>query len=354
MKWLLYGATGYSGELIARYAKQSNLSPILAGRSKEKLEMLAKELNLPYRTFSLEDKQVIEENIADCNFIFNAAGPFTETNFPLLEVCLEKKIHNLSLVGEIPMLEALYKRNNNFINNKILCAIGLGFDVYPTDCLIHLCKEKLPDATSLELTMDGPTSMSPGSYKELIQQVGEEPFWIRREGKLLVSKPKTFIRKIQNRLRLFSSIAWGDTASAFHSAGIENIDVFSTISISDWLSLKLLRLFRLFLKLKLIRNFAYAIVDRFVSGPDEKEREEGSVFLELKMKNTTGKEVRASLEVPTSYKITYLTAIYAIKEIMKRNELPFGYQTPAQWLGSKSIFEIPGVKWVEEPNVVNF
>ena len=53
--FLLYGANGYSGELIARYAKQYELEPILAGRRKEIIAPLAGKLGLPYRVFDVDD-----------------------------------------------------------------------------------------------------------------------------------------------------------------------------------------------------------------------------------------------------------------------------------------------------------
>jgi short subunit dehydrogenase-like uncharacterized protein len=37
---MIYGANGYTGELIAREAVERGLRPILAGRSKEKVEPL--------------------------------------------------------------------------------------------------------------------------------------------------------------------------------------------------------------------------------------------------------------------------------------------------------------------------
>src|ERR1700724_3395008 len=49
--FLLYGANGYSGELIARFANQYHLRPILAGRREEALAPLAAKLELPFRVF---------------------------------------------------------------------------------------------------------------------------------------------------------------------------------------------------------------------------------------------------------------------------------------------------------------
>ena len=43
---MIYGANGYTGELIAREAVKRGMRPILAGRSREKIEPLARELGL--------------------------------------------------------------------------------------------------------------------------------------------------------------------------------------------------------------------------------------------------------------------------------------------------------------------
>ena len=53
--FLLYGANGYTGELIARYAAEYGLHPILAGRREEILKPLAAKLNYPYKVFDVND-----------------------------------------------------------------------------------------------------------------------------------------------------------------------------------------------------------------------------------------------------------------------------------------------------------
>jgi short subunit dehydrogenase-like uncharacterized protein len=44
----------------------------------------------------------------------------------------------------------------------VICP-GLGFDVIPTDRLVAVLKEALPDATHLVLAFDAPGPMSPGT-----------------------------------------------------------------------------------------------------------------------------------------------------------------------------------------------
>ncbi|HLX87359.1 MAG TPA: hypothetical protein VKR22_02690, partial [Acidimicrobiales bacterium] len=51
--WVLYGAGGHTGALIAQHAHERGHRPLLAGRSAPGVIALAERLQLPYRTFAL-------------------------------------------------------------------------------------------------------------------------------------------------------------------------------------------------------------------------------------------------------------------------------------------------------------
>jgi len=61
--WLLYGANGYTGELIARRAVAAGERPVLAGRHAESVRRLAAELGARVAMLPIEDDQ--EEEPAD-------------------------------------------------------------------------------------------------------------------------------------------------------------------------------------------------------------------------------------------------------------------------------------------------
>jgi saccharopine dehydrogenase (NAD+, L-lysine-forming) len=52
---LIYGATGYTGKLIAKVAADQGAQPILAGRDLQKVQAIAKPLGLASRAFELRD-----------------------------------------------------------------------------------------------------------------------------------------------------------------------------------------------------------------------------------------------------------------------------------------------------------
>jgi uncharacterized protein YbjT (DUF2867 family) len=49
MDWMIYGANGYTGELIAREAKKRGAVPVLAGRDAAKTAELARDRAFPRR-----------------------------------------------------------------------------------------------------------------------------------------------------------------------------------------------------------------------------------------------------------------------------------------------------------------
>ena len=53
-KLIIYGATGYTGQLVSEQAKRAGLDFIVAGRDAEKVRALAEKLGVPYRAFSID------------------------------------------------------------------------------------------------------------------------------------------------------------------------------------------------------------------------------------------------------------------------------------------------------------
>ena len=54
---LIYGATGYTGRLIAGHARNLRHSPIVAGRNADRAQALAAELALPARVIALDARE---------------------------------------------------------------------------------------------------------------------------------------------------------------------------------------------------------------------------------------------------------------------------------------------------------
>ena len=75
-QFLLYGANGYTGELVARFAAEYGLKPVIAGRRPDAVKNLADRLKLSYKVFELSDSAALEAALRDVKVVLHCAGPF--------------------------------------------------------------------------------------------------------------------------------------------------------------------------------------------------------------------------------------------------------------------------------------
>ena len=76
---LIYGATGYTGKLIAKAATDAGARPILAGRNLAKVDAVARPLGLKSRAFDLGNPKRLDAAIKDVSVVLCVAGPFSAT-----------------------------------------------------------------------------------------------------------------------------------------------------------------------------------------------------------------------------------------------------------------------------------
>jgi short subunit dehydrogenase-like uncharacterized protein len=129
--WMIYGANGYTGRLVAAEAKRQGLNPVLAGRRAGPIENLATELGLPARVFDVDDPPSAIAALADMAVVANCAGPFATTSAPMIDACLNNQTHYLDITGEIDVFLAAHRRHTEAKTTGIVICPGVGFDVIP-------------------------------------------------------------------------------------------------------------------------------------------------------------------------------------------------------------------------------
>jgi short subunit dehydrogenase-like uncharacterized protein len=231
MEWMIYGANGYTGALIAREAKRRGSAPILAGRAAAKITELARELGLPSRVFSLDEPLAIAAALQGAGLVLNCAGPFSKTADLMMRACLAAKAHYLDITGEIDVLEGVHRYDADAKSAGVILCPGVGFDVTPTDCIALMLKTALPEAHELALGFESDHRMSPGTAKTLVEGLGKSGK-IRRGGRLIDLPIGRGCRDIDfgRGPKRAMPIPWGDVASAFYTTGILNITVFTPVA----------------------------------------------------------------------------------------------------------------------------
>lgn len=336
--WMIYGANGYTGELIAREAARRGMRPILAGRSAERVEPLARELGLESRVFP-----VTQPKLDGVRIVLHCAGPFIRTSGSMVRACLDAGAHYLDITGEIEVFESVLAQNDEATRRGVVLIPGVGFDVVPTDCLGAMLAQRLPDANELWLAFSSGAGLSRGTIKTMIEGAGEGGA-IRRDGKI-VRVPMLFdVREIpfKSKPRLAMTIPWGDVATSYHTTGIPNIRVYAASSRRAIARSKRLAMLMPLMRIGFVKRVMQKLVDRREAGPDAEQRARARIELWGRVVNSAGNEMTMTMSTPEGYTFTMLSTLAAVERLL--NEPPrAGAYTPARYFGADFVRSIEGV-----------
>lgn len=344
VKWMVYGANGYTGRLIAEEAARRGLKPILAGRNTDALEAMGKQLKLPVRVFGLDSAAAVRAGLKDVGLVLHCAGPFSATSAPMLEACLAQRAHYLDITGEIDVFAHCHAQDAQARERGIVVLPGAGFDVVPTDCLAAMLKAELPDATSLVLAFEAAGGPSPGTALTGVEGLGKGGR--ARIGGVMTKVPlawrtRTFDRDGQPRFAM--TIPWGDVYTAFVSTGIPDIEVYMGVPPASAARLRRIRWLGPLLGTAPVQGWLKRQVHKRVSGPDASTRgaSDGRVWGEVRAPG--GREVQAELRTPNGYSLT-VTASLGIVERLLGGAPRGGFFTPSQLMGADYVLSLPGVQ----------
>jgi short subunit dehydrogenase-like uncharacterized protein len=340
--WLLYGAYGYTGELIARECRRQGLRPVLAGRSPERLAPLAQALELPHRAFALDDAGALAQHLADVRLVLNCAGPFSATAAALMDACIAAHVHYLDITGEIPVFERAQSLDALAVDAGVVLCPGVGFDVIPTDCLAAALKARLPDATHLVLGFDSRSSLSPGTAKTSFERLALGGA-VRREGRIVSVPLAARTRRIDfgDGEKLAMCIPWGDVATAWYTTGIPNIEVYVPASPRLVSRLRVLNALRPLLRLAPVQRLAKSYIARAQPGPTGAERARTPTHVWGEVRNAAGTIRTGRLTVANGYDVTVAGSLAIVRSVLAQDRAR-GACTPAQLMGADFICSLPG------------
>lgn len=342
---LVYGSYGYTGDLIARYAKGKKIDVTLAGRDRVKLQAQAAELDLPTKVFAIDDVDAAARAIQGFNAVIHCAGPFAHTAREIADACIKAGAHYLDITGEVQVFEAMAKRDGQAKSAGVMLMPGVGFDVVPSDCLAAHLKRRLPTATHLVLAFHAlGGGLSRGTALTMAENAHKGGL-IRKEGRLTPVPAAWKTRRIDfgdGRPVLTVTIPWGDVSTAYHSTGIPNIEVYAWYPPAMIRGMVLTRRLGFLIGWSPIQSLVRGRIMKGKAGPTSDEREKGvSRLWGEALDQGAGKTVSARLVGPETYKWTYLTAVHIVERILA-GDAPPGFQTPSKAFGPDLILEVGG------------
>src|SRR5262249_32924087 len=144
---IVYGASGFSGRLLAEFLREYNVPFIAAGRNRAKIQDIMN--HVP--GIETADYEIAEvgNSIAELVQLFtgarvvcNTVGPFIYNGPRVIEACLQAGCHYIDIGGEQAWLrEVSEKWGDKFADRRLLAAPGTAFMSAVSDAAARMCLE---------------------------------------------------------------------------------------------------------------------------------------------------------------------------------------------------------------------
>lgn len=182
---VVYGATGYVGELTAAHLAEHAPAGVrigLAGRSRAKLEAVRSRLPQAARDWPLlvadsSDAEALAALVASTRVLVTTVGPYARYGLPVVEACARAGTHYADLTGEV-----LFHRDAIDAVDKIARDTGAkivhscGYDSIPSDLGVFVLHERAAadgagGLTDVDLVASAKGGFSGGTIDSMRAQV---------------------------------------------------------------------------------------------------------------------------------------------------------------------------------------
>lgn len=308
-KLMIYGATGYTGRMAAEHAKALGLDVIIAGRTAEKLGVLAEQLGVSYRVFSLD--AIGADSLEGVGVLLNFAGPFAQTAQPLMHACIRAGVDYLDITAEINVYRLAEQLGTQAAQAGIMLLPGVGWDVVPTDCLAMHVARRVHNPQTLSVALQVAGAMSRGSAMS-VSEIISAGLMARVDGELLAT-PDTQPRHFDfgQGPALCAPLSFGDLVTGWRSTAIPNISMYVHITGDA---------------------FPEGDLSQLPDGPSIEEREGHRARAVAEVVGADGSIARSVIETVNGYSYTPLSAVEAARRVLG-GERRAGFETPARVFG---------------------
>jgi short subunit dehydrogenase-like uncharacterized protein len=289
---VLFGATGYTGRLVASALLARGVKPVLAARNPDALAQMADDLGggLETQGADIGRPETVRALVEKGDVLVSTVGPFTRWGAPAVEAAIDARAHYIDSTGEPPFIRRVFEQwgpRAQTAGSALVTAFG--YDYVPGNLAGALVLEqagKLAAKVSVGYFNTGGGSMRgamSGGTAASATGVMFEPSFAYRNGKVVGERPAKRVRSFHAGGRDRLGISLGSSEHFGLPAvypQLREVDAYL-----GWFgpASRALQAFSLTGEVPGVRPLVGAIAGRFVKGssggPDEEARSQtGSLF----------------------------------------------------------------------------
>ena len=339
----VYGATGYTGRLVAHELRRRGLAATLCGRDLGKLEAVKREVGAdwPVRAAAIDDREELRRALMGADAVINCAGPFTFFGAPVIDAALDVGAHYCDTTGEQPYIHKVLRWMDAPARRRGKAVVpAVGFDYVPGDLVSAIAARGHEPLSELLIayavkgfgatrgTMHSALEMLTGGDEEYVdgdwRGAGRPPLSERFTfpdpvGEQVVARyPAGEVVTVPRHVRTRAVRARISARSfAPHQAVTAAVPLVAGIALAPLLRTPL-------------RGVVDEVIDRLPEGPSEDARRRSAFTIVAEARGEDGSLGRAVVEGTDVYGITAVMAVEFARRMAHDDFAAGGALTPAQ------------------------
>jgi short subunit dehydrogenase-like uncharacterized protein len=355
----LFGATGYTGRLIANQLETQFPGEYrLAARSAEKLRSLSDSLESKPEWLTADPTQplTLPHLFKDTRMFINCVGPFTDYGEPVLAEAAQRGVHYLDITNETGYVHGVQKYAPVAKSSAAALVPACGFEVALADCAAHLLAAKFDGPLDeLHVVYDlGGSGSSIGTRRSAIRAlatswlayragewIGAVPgretrsFNLPSGRKPTLSFPSSEIVTVPQHVETRRVSAWTTLSKGAHLWAPHVVPAFAWLARGP------------------VGALVSAVVARMAPPPDSGMRTQAPFTILLQA--VQGAKTRTlTIQGHGAYDLTAEIAVYAAHHMLSADFAQSGVLAPAQALDPQAFLDYAAEHWdvtiTEEPH----
>lgn len=218
-KVLIYGASGYTGKLVAERLVRRGIPFYFAGRSKDNLEAALKVVEQRHGApFSAEiavasnTKEELIPLFSQVDVVINVAGPFMQVAWPVVEAALECNCHYVDTTGEQDWTLAIQERFGDAFANKGLLLSPACSYMWTAGALAAEVVLEQEGIDTLEIVYQVDNALpSEASTKSFLRMQGsaDRQFYLKLNELVAWPNDRAYDVVVPHRMNPYLALPWG-------------------------------------------------------------------------------------------------------------------------------------------------
>ena len=350
----VYGATGYTGRLVAAELSRRGLDARLCGRNGGKLRALKEQLGVDWevRAAAVDDQAALRKAFDGVDVVLSCAGPFTYYGAPVIDAAIAAGAHFCDTTGEQPYMKRVFDFLDAPAGDRGVALVpAVGFDYVPGDLAASLAargREPLEEllmayavggfggtrgtmhsalemlgTTALEY-VDGEHRPESGAIVResftFPDPIGEQPLAPYPGGEIVTAPRHIRTRSVRQRLAASFLAPHPSLAGAVPFT----VPLMRTLLNTP------------------VRDLADAIIDRLPEGPAEDARRASRFTIVAVARGEDGEESRCVVRGSDVYGLTAVTAVEIARTMGEAGFSGTGALAPAQVVDAEAFLDFLG------------